>query len=50
MQATEPKPQLNGEQLIQMIFTVWKQTERQLTEMIQLCEAAALEKEATACV
>ena len=46
MQATEPEPQLNSEQLLQMLSTLRKQMEDQQTEMIRLCKVAACEKNA----
>jgi len=46
MQAAEPKPRPDGEQLLHMLFTLWKQMEDNQTEMIRLCEAAAREKDA----
>ena len=42
MQAAEPKPQLNDEQLLQMLFTMWKQIEDQQTKMIRHREAVRL--------
>jgi len=44
MQAAEPDPQPDSEQLLQMLFTPWKQMEDQQTEMIRLREVAAREK------
>ena len=46
MQSAEPEPPLNSDQLLQILFSIWKQMENQQTEMIWLREVAAREKEA----
>ena len=47
VQTTEFEPQLNNEQLLQMLSTMRKQMGDQQIEMIQLCEAAAHENNTT---
>jgi len=50
MQTTEPKPLLNGDQLLQMLSFMRKQMENQQTEIICLCEVTVYQKETTTCV
>ena len=45
-QTVEIASLLNGDQLLQMLFSMREQLENQHTEMIRLCEVAAHEKEA----
>ena len=50
IQTTEPKPPLNGDQLLKMLSTMQIQMENQHTEMIRLREVNAREKEVATCV
>ena len=45
MQTIKPEPPLNGDQLLQMLYSMQKQIENQQREMIYLREVIAREKE-----